>query len=388
MSAGLTPFRIDVADSVLADLKARLTNARWPDELDGVGWDYGATLAAVKHLCTYWLNEFDWRSAEARLNEWPQFTTTIDGQNIHYAHVRSPHDGAFPLVVTHGWPGSIMEFQKIVGPLTNPTEHGGTASDAFHLVIPSIPGYGFSGPTVERGWNVVRVGQAWATLMARLGYERYGAQGGDWGAIITPNVAAADPDHVVGIHLNMVSARPLNPSDLMEGVRPEEADGVRYLGEFQEHETGYQAIQRTRPQTLAYGLTDSPVGLAGWILEKFRQWSDHDRSNPMGVFDAFTLDELCTNLTIYWVTGTINSSCRLYYESAGPGRRPPFPKVSAPTGCALFPFELYRPPRAWADKTYPNITQWTTMERGGHFAALEAPDLLVDDVRAFFRSIR
>lgn len=378
------PFRIDVSDAVLDDLKARLRNTRWPTELPDVGWDYGSTLEATKHLCTYWSEHFDWRSAEAALNKWPQFTTEIDGQQIHYAHIVSPHPDALPLLLTHGWPGSISEFLKIVEPLVNPND----PADAFHLVIPSIPGYGFSGPTNDRGWNVARVARAWAELMNRLGYARYGAQGGDWGAVITPEVAHAAPDRVVGVHVNMVVARPLNPANPMEGVEPNEIEGIRYLAEFQQHEIGYQAIQKTRPQTLAYGLHDSPAGLAGWILEKFRQWSDHDRANPMGVFDAFTLDELCTNLTIYWVTGTIGSSCRLYYETIGPDRTSAGPQVTVPSGCALFPFELYRPPRAWAEARYTDIRQWTKMARGGHFAALEAPGLLVSDVQSFFRMVR
>ena len=379
----ITSFTIDVPETVLADLRERLHRTRWPDQMPGVGWDYGAELTAVQRLCAYWADEYNWTQAQARLNSWPQFTTEIDGQNLHFIHARSKHPDAMPLVVTHGWPGSIAEFEKIIGPLTDPVAHGGSASDAFHVVCPSIPGYGFSGPTTDRGWNVGRVASAIATLMDRLGYARYGAQGGDWGAVITTALGSLDAAHLSGIHLNMVVARPPEGPDRMAGVQPDEMAGLAFMAQFREHETGYQAIQGTRPQTLAYGLTDSPAGLAGWILEKFRQWSDCD-GDP---FTAFTMDELCTNLTIYWVTGTINSSTRLYYETIGPGRRGAAPRVEVPTGAAIFPKELYQPPRVWAEQQY-NITHWSRFERGGHFAAMEQPVLLVDDMRAFFRTVR
>ena len=381
--APFTPFTIDVGVDVIADLRDRLHRTRWPDQLDGTEWVYGTDISALKRLCAYWADEFDWPAAQARLNRWPQLTTTIDGQNVHFVHARSPHPDALPLVVTHGWPGSVAEFEKIIGPLTDPVAHGGDAADAFHVVCPSIPGYGFSGPTHEQGWNVPRVASAVASLMALLGYERYGAQGGDWGAVITTFLGSLDAEHLVGIHLNMVVAGPPAGGDAMVGVLPEEMAGLAHMANFRDHETGYQAIQGTRPQTLAYGLTDSPAGLAGWILEKFRQWSDCD-GDP---FTAFTLDELCTNLTIYWATATINSSMRLYYETLGPGRRTPAPPVSVPTGGAIFPKELYQPARVWADRQY-NITRWTRFSKGGHFAALEQPVALVDDIRAFFRTVR
>ncbi len=376
------PFRIDVSGGVIVDLQDRLHRTRWPDQMPGTEWQYGTELEALRTLCTYWADSYDWRTAEAALNEWPQFTVMIDGQNIHYAHIRSPHADAMPLVLTHGWPGSIAEFLKIVGPLTNPTEHGGQASDAFHVVIPSIPGYGFSGPTTEPGWDVARVARSTAALMAGLGYERYVAQGGDWGAIISSHIGAHDPSHVAGVHINMVVARPPEGNPL-EGVLPEEMSGLASMGNFRDNETGYQEIQKTRPQTLSYGLTDSPAGLAGWILEKFRQWSDCD-GDP---FTVYTFDELCTNIMIYWVTGTINSSTRLYYETLGPGRATPFPRVEVPTGCAVFPKEIYQSPRSWAEKQY-NVQHWSRFERGGHFAAMEQPVALVDDIRAFVRTLR
>lgn len=378
----IRPFRIPVDVSAIIDLRRRLADTRWPDPAPDGGWDYGAELSAVQRLCAYWRDEFDWRAAAARLNQWPQFTTTIDGTNVHFVHVRSPHANARPLLVTHGWPGSIAEFEKIIGPLTDPVAHGGDAADAFHVVCPSIPGYGFSGPTTERGWSTLRVADAWAELMRRLGYERYGAQGGDWGAIITSALGAAHPGPVAGIHINMVVAGPPDPANPLEGVTPEELPGVAHMANFREHETGYQAIQGTRPQTLAYGLTDSPAGLAGWILEKFRQWSDCD-GDP---FSVFTMDQLCTNLSIYWFTGTINSSMRLYYESIGPTRTKMPGKVEVPTGCILFPKELFQAPRVWAASRY-NIQHWTRETSGGHFAAMEKPAELVRDIQKFFRTV-
>lgn len=379
-----SPFTIDVSNSVITDLQQRLHHTRWPDQMPGVGWDYGAELTAVQRLCAYWADEYDWPAAQARLNTWPQFTTTIDDQNVHFIHASSPHADAMPLVVTHGWPGSIAEFEKILGPLTDPVAHGGSAADAFHVVCPSIPGYGFSGPTTTRGWSVQRVARAWAELMANLGYEHYGAQGGDWGAVITSALGVVDAEHLAGIHLNMLVAGPPESADPMDGVNDSEKVGLAAMANFREQGVGYQAIQGTKPQSLAYGLTDSPAGLAGWILEKFREWSDCN-GDP---FTAFTMDELCTNLTIYWATGTINSSCRLYYETIGPGRRAPrSPRVEVPTGAAIFPKELFQPPRVWANNAY-NITHWSRFDRGGHFAALEQPAVLVDDMRAFFRTVR
>jgi microsomal epoxide hydrolase len=379
----LTPFRIDVPEAVLVDLKDRLSRTRWPDQIPGTEWEYGTDVATLRDLCQYWHDEFDWRAAEARLNEWPQFETDVDDLHVHFVHARSPHPDAFPVVITHGWPGSVAEFQKILGPLTDPPAHGGDAADAFHVVAPSMPGYGFSGPTTRRGVDTRAIAEVNATLMARLGYDRYGAQGGDWGAGVSTQLGRHDADHVAGVHLNMVLARPPDPANPTAGVQPDEMELLNRLDTFRREETGYQAIQGTKPQTLAYGLTDSPAGLAGWILEKFRTWSDCSGD----VFSRFTRDELLTNITIYWVTGTINASTRLYRESlrgqgfAGAGR------VEVPTGAAIFPKELFTPPRVWADAAY-NIVRWTPMPSGGHFAAMEEPELLVDDMRAFFRLVR
>lgn len=376
-------FRIDVADAVLADLRERLTRTRWPDPAPHNDPDYGIELEAVQRLCTYWRDEFDWREAEARLNAFPQIRGTIDGTGIHALHVRSPHPNAMALCVIHGWPGSVAEFEHIIGPLTDPVAHGGSASDAFHVVCPAIPGYGFSGPTADRGWDTVRAADAIHTLMGELGYPTYGLQGGDWGSIISSQIAARHGESISGMHLNMVIAFPADAANPLDGVTEAEMADVAAIQAFSKNETGYQAIQGTRPQTLAYGLTDSPAGLAGWILEKFRQWTDCD-GDP---FAAVTMDQLCTNLTIYWATGTINSSTRLYYEALGPRRGAGYPTSNVPTGCAIFPKELYRAPKAWASNRY-DIRHWTRFDRGGHFAAMEQPGPLVGDIRSLFRLVR
>ncbi len=310
----MQPFTIAVPDAVLDDLRDRLARTRWPDQIPGTGWDYGAELGTVQDLCEYWRTTFDWRAAEAELNRWPQFTTDIDDIHVHFIHARSPHPDAMPLCVTHGWPGSISEFGDVLGPLTDPTAHGGDARDAFHVVAPSMPGYGFSGPTTVTGVDIRRVAATNVALMAQLGYVKYAAQGGDWGGIATAHMGQLDPEHLCGIHVNMAIPRPPD-GDAMAGVLPEEMQGLAAMAHFRDHETGYQRIQGTKPQTLAYGLNDSPAGLAGWILEKFRTWSDCGGD----VFSKFTRDQLLTNITIYWVTGTINSSTRLYFESTRSG---------------------------------------------------------------------
>jgi pimeloyl-ACP methyl ester carboxylesterase len=377
MSEAIRPFKIEVPDAVLVDLRERLARTRWPDQIPGAGWDYGTDLAYLKQLCETWRTAYDWRKHEAALNRWPQFETTIDGQRVHFVHAKSKHPGAFPLLLTHGWPGSIVEFQKILPLLTSPE----SPADAFHVVCPSLPGYGFSGPTHERGWDPERIARAEVELMRRLGYLRYGAQGGDWGSLVTGWIGKLDPTHCAGIHLNMLIAPP--PPDGAP-LAPEEQQRIARSASFQNEGTGYQAIQGTKPQTLAYGLTDSPAGLAGWIVEKFRAWSDCHGD----VESAFTRDELLTNLTVYWVTGTINASTRLYYEMRKSARMPfADGPITVPTGVALFPKELYNAPRAWAERVYA-IRHWTVFEAGGHFAAMERPAELAADLRAFFRTVR
>jgi len=385
MSDAISRMRIEVPEEVLDDLRRRLAAARFPDQIPGSGWGYGTDGAYLRELCSYWRDKFDWRAQESLLNRFEHHRTLIGGQNVHFVHARSNVPGALPLVITHGWPGSIFEFHKIIGPLVDPVAHGGKALDAFHVICPSIPGYGFSGPTHEPGWDVRRVAETFAKLMARLGYTKYGAQGGDWGAIITTQLALVDPEHVAGIHLNMVVAGPppgvANP---MEGVSAEEMKGLADMGEFIKNETGYQQIQGTKPQTLGYALNDSPTGLAAWIVEKFRSWSDCGGD----VERRFSKDELLTNIMIYWVTETINSSVRLYCETMRSGRfAASAERVMVPTACSIFPKELYRPPRRWAEAHY-NVMQWTTHASGGHFAALEEPVALVEDLRSFFRKLR
>jgi pimeloyl-ACP methyl ester carboxylesterase len=382
MGDELRPFRVDVPDAVLADLRDRLTRTRWPDQIPGSGWGYGTDLAYLRDLCETWRTSFDWRKQEDRFNRWPHFQTDIDGQQVHFIHARSPEPDALPLIVTHGWPGSVAEFLEVIGPLSDPRAHGGDPADAFHVVCPSIPGYGWSGPTREPGWDIRRVSEAWKTLMARLGYERYGAQGGDWGAIISGDLGLVDPEHMAGIHLNMLLAFP--PADGGRELTAQEQADVDGLTQFLQTGAAYQEIQGKNPQTLGYGLTDSPVGLAAWIIEKFWAWTDND-GNPE---DAVSRDELLTNLTVYWVTNTINSSVRLYCESQRSGRfGPAGARVDVPTGAAVFPKEILKAPRAWAEKAY-DLRRYTRFDRGGHFAALEEPDLLIEDVRAFFRELR
>ncbi len=384
----IRPFTIRVPDAVLADLKARLKNPRIPDALPGDGgtdaWTYGTDVAYLRQLVTYWRDRFDWRAQERALNRFEQFTTTIDGLSIHFIHRRSRQPNALPLLITHGWPGSFVEFAKIIGPLTDPAAHGGRADDAFDVVIPSIPGFGFSEKPRGPGYDPARIGAIKAKLMARLGYQRYGVQGGDWGAIIGTQIALNDASHVAGLHLNMCTGAAPAGGDPNAGLSDAEKERLKVRQAFQAEETGYQQIQGTKPQTIGIALNDSPIGLAAWIVEKFRTWCDCG-GNPETIF---TKDELLTNITLYWATQTAASSARIYYESrhaapvAGGPRR-----VEVPTACADFPKEIIWSPRRWLESRY-NITRWTVMPRGGHFAAFEQPQLFVDDVRAFFRTVR
>jgi pimeloyl-ACP methyl ester carboxylesterase len=379
----IVPFSIRVPDAALDDLKQRLARARFPEPLPPAGWAYGTDLAYLKDLVGYWRDRFDWRAQERRLNQFEQFTTSIDGLPVHFIHRRSKQPNAFPLLVTHGWPGSIVEFTKVIGPLTDPAAHGGRAEDAFDVVMPSLPGFAFSGKPAEPGYDPARIAQMLAKLMARLGYQRYGAQGGDWGAIVNTQVALADPQHVAGLHLNMCTAAAPAGADANAGLSAAEAARMKARQTFQAEETGYQQIQGTKPQTLGIALNDSPVGLAAWIVEKFRTWCDCD-GNPEAIFSR---DELLTNITLYWVTQTAASSARIYYESRHPTSPVNRNRIEVPTACADFPKEIIWSPRAHVATRY-NIVRWTEMPRGGHFAALEQPQLLVDDVRAFFREVR
>lgn len=370
-------FRIDIPPADLDDLRDRLGRTRWPDQLPGVGWDYGIALDDVRELAEYWRTGYDWRVHERQLNSFPQFSTEIDGQAVHFLHVRSAEPGALPLIMTHGWPGSVVEFTEVIGPLTDPRAHGGDPGDAFHVVVPSIPGFGFSGPTRERGWNVNRIARAWDEMMRRLGYSRYGAQGGDWGSGISRELGVIVPEHVIGVHLNTLSP-------YVSGEPPEldarDRERVERLRRFRRTGSGYGAIQSTRPQTVGYGLTDSPAGQLAWIAEKFGEWTD-------GGLTAVDRDQMLTNISVYWLTRTANSSARLYFEAARSGGwGPPVPST-APTGVAVFPEEIAAPVRRLAEQSN-NIVYWSEFDRGGHFAAMEEPDLLLGDVREFFRQFR
>ena len=377
----IVPFKIAVADDVLADLKQRLARTRWPDEIDGSEWDYGVKLGTMKELVAYWQNEYDWRKHERLLNEFDQFTTEIDGLKIHYIHVRSKEKNALPLVLTHGWPGSIYEFYKVIGPLTDPVAHGGKAEDAFHVVCPSLPGFGFSDKTRERGYSVSRMAHIVAKLMARLGYEKYGAQGGDWGAGVSNWLGRYDSEHAIGVHINFPSGGQPTTGDPWEGVTPAERERYEKRNQELQNQKAYAAIQGSRPQTLGFALNDSPAGQAAWIIDKFWVWSDHGGN----LENSFTKDELLTNVMLYWVTQSGPSSARIYFEREQyTGDRK---SGRAPVGVALFPKEINVPPRKWIEAQY-NLVHFTEMPKGGHFAALEQPGLLVDDVRTFFRKVR
>ncbi|WP_392892476.1 epoxide hydrolase family protein [Streptomyces sp. LN699] len=387
LGQGFREFRLDVGEGELDDLRRRLERVRWPDELSGVGWAYGMPLSEVKELVRYWREEYDWRAAEARINGWAQYTTEIDGATVHFAHLRSPEAHATPLLMTHGWPGSFVEFQRVAGPLTDPRAHGGDPADAFHLVLPHIPGFALSGPTTEPGWEFQRVARAFGTLMERLGYARYGVQGGDWGAAVSRELGRVRPANVMGVHLNLLpgagaTSEP-TPEELA-ALDPAErerarASWERYRGWARERQ-GYADIQSTRPQTLAYALNDSPVGLLAWIGEKFAEWSD-----PRTPVDR---DRMLTNVMLYWLTGTVGSAARIYYERAHADYHGQPPEVSrTPTALADFPRDNFIPLRHIAERT-DHIVRWTSYDKGGHFPAMEVPESLVEDVQAFFRQLR
>jgi epoxide hydrolase len=372
-------FQVGIADDDVADLRRRLAATRWPDPAPAEDWEQGTDLAYLRELVDYWRADFDWRVQERRLNDLDHFVTEIDGQRVHFVHARSRHPGALPLVLSHGWPGSIIEFLDVFGPLTDPPD----PADAFHVVAPSLPGYGFSGPVSEPGWHPRRIADAFTALMARLGYARYGVQGGDWGSIVSQNMADLAPDRVAGLHVNFVSVpRPRRDRD--RELDPEERASMDRLAAFQATGAGYSAIQSTKPQTLGYALDDSPTGVAAWIVEKFRAWSDCGGD----VERSFTKDQLLTNVALYWFTRTATSSARLYYEMRRAGRAAlPQAQVDVPTAVANYPGEIGRVPRRWVEHRF-RVTHWVDQPRGGHFAAMEVPDLFVDDLRSFFRTVR
>jgi len=379
------PYKIEIPDSVLDDLKSRLERTRWPDELPGTDWDYGSNLDYVKELVEYWRTKFDWHAQEKLINSFSHFKSEVDGLNIHFIHEKGKGPNPMPLVITHGWPGTFFEMYKVIPMLSDPASHGGDPADAFDVVAPSMPGYGFSDATDKRGLSVLSISDLWAKLMSEnLGYQRFAAQGGDWGARVTAKLGLSHGDKVIGIHTTSTSSptpyQGPGTRELSEAEKAMLAQRVQWLAD----EGGYSHIQATKPQTLSYGLNDSPAGLAAWIVEKYRTWSDCGGD----VESRFTKDELLTTITIYWVTQSINSSTRLYYESFFQAwDLAKDEKIQVPVAIASFPRENSVPLREWAERSF-NIQQWTDMPSGGHFAALEEPDRLVEDIRKFFRGLR
>ncbi len=382
-SPDVRPFTIAATDEDLDDLRRRLRATRWPEAETVDDWSQGIPLSYVRELCRYWADDYDWRAREAALNRFPQFTTAVavadvETIDVHFIHVRSRHDDARPLLMTHGWPGSIAEFQDVIGPLTDPTAHGGDEADAFHVVCPSIPGYGFSSKPTTDGMGVGRIADLWGALMDRLGYDRFFAQGGDWGSLITTVVGVRNPEHCAGIHLTMPIVIPSTMDDLTDI----EQGALDDMEEHRENGTGYSKIQSTRPQTLGYGLTDSPAGQAAWIVEKFHAWTDN-HGHPE---DAVDRDHLLDNVMLYWLPRTAASSARLYWESF---RNPPFDIPKVPIGCSIFPREIFRTSRRWAEAQFGDrLVHFNTLDHGGHFAASEVPEVFVDEVRTCFRAMR
>jgi pimeloyl-ACP methyl ester carboxylesterase len=383
MDQEIVPFRVDAPEAELTDLRRRLQQTRWPEPELVPDWSQGVPLAYLRDLCGYWADGYDWRATESRLNALPQFQTVIDGLNIVFWHVRSSRKDALPLIMTHGWPGSIVEFSKVIGPLSDPGRDG---ADAFHIVCPSLPGYGFSAKPGQTGWGVERIARAWAELMSRLGYRRYGAVGSDWGTSVSASLGQQDRAHVVGLHLIPPLAGP-DPATLGDLTDAERAalDSLRHSAEW---DSGYSAEHATRPQTIGYGLVDSPAALAAWIIEKFWSWADHDGDLSI----VLSRDELLDNLMLYWLPGTGASSARLYWESIRQVNEwisgAAVDTVDVPVGCSIFPRELQRPSRRWAEKRFTDIRYWNEPARGGHFAAFEQPELFTAEVRSFFRLVR
>jgi pimeloyl-ACP methyl ester carboxylesterase len=379
---GIRPFRISVPQAELDDLRERLARTRWTADLPGTGWERGVPAAYLQDLAAYWEKEYDWRAHEAALNAYPQFVTTIDGAQVHFLHVRSAQPDATPLMLLHGWPGSVVEFLDLIGPLTGPAAAGGDPAQAFHLVIPSLPGYGFSGPLTETGWTDGRTAAALVELMDRLGYQRYGVQGGDVGAFIGPLMGRAASDRVIGVHVNALVTFPTGDPADMAALTEAERGRLAAMGEWQQRSGAYLQIQGTRPQTIAHALTDSPAGLLAWITEKFQEWTDPSAALPE---DAVDRDRILTDVSIYWFTGTAGSAAHTYYERFNdPAMWAPKVRSEVPTGVAVFTTDISIRPFA---ARLNNIVHWTEFSRGGHFAALEAPDLLTDDIRAFFGAL-
>jgi len=386
-SNNITPFRISIPEADLEDLQERLNRTRLPDQLNGISWEYGSDLSYMRKVLSYWQEDFDWREQESLLNQFDHFKSEVDGLNMHFIHQRSPNPNAIPLMLVHGWPGSISEFSKIIGPLTDPVSYGGDISDSFHIIAPSLPGFGFSDIPNETGYSPEKIAKILALLMKEIGYEKYAIAGGDWGAIINRHIANHYPERLIGLHSNMILASP--PSDEDQRSQISETENSKRLDRqrYMLNEVAYQQIQGTKPQTLGYGLTDSPLGLASWIIEKFHGWTDMPQGAGGDLNNHFTMDELLTNVSIYWFTNTITSSTRIYYENRNTPQEKPMDFIDVPTGASIFPAEIFITPRAWAEAAY-DLRHWTIMEEGGHFAALEKPELYLEDLRTFFRLLR
>jgi pimeloyl-ACP methyl ester carboxylesterase len=373
------PHRIHIPQADIDDLRARLRNTRWPEKETVDDWTQGTPLAYLQELCGTWAEQYDWRALEERLNSYDQFTTEIDGLSIHFLHVISKHDEARPLVLTHGWPGSIVEFLEVIERLTDPTAHGGTCEDAFHLVIPNLPGFGFSGKPSKPGWGVERTARAWAHLMQELSYDQYFAQGGDWGSAVTTSIGVQDPEHCAGIHVNMPIVGP-DPAT-MDDLSDLEKRALAAMKHYQDWDSGYSKQQSTRPQSVGYGLVDSPAGLAGWIVEKFWAWTDCN-GHPE---NALTRTQILDNLSIYWFTRAGASSARIYWESFAKTSTDP---VLVPSGCTIFPKEIFGASKRWMERRFEKLVYWNEVSQGGHFAAFEQPELFTQEVRAAFRAMR
>ena len=385
--SSITPFEIVVPDAAINDLKTRLQNTRLPDQISETTWEYGTDKTYLTELIDYWENEFDWREQERTLNEFDHFKTQIDEIEMHFIHQRSEHSDAIPLMIVHGWPGSISEFSKIIDPLIDPVAYGGSASDAFHVITPSLPGFGFSSAPTQPGYSPEKIAHILAALMEKIGYQRYAIAGGDWGAIINRYLAFNYPDRLIGLHSNMMLAGPPTDREQRADVTQAEETARAARGAYMQNERAYQQIQGSKPQTLGYGLNDSPTGLAAWIVEKFHGWTDMPQGATGYLDNHFTKDELLTNIAIYWFTGTITSSTRIYYENSKTPIETPLGYINVPTGAAIFPAEIFVTPRAWAESAY-DLRHWSVMTEGGHFAALEKPDLYLNDLQIFFRLLR
>ncbi len=382
MSTAVTPFTVDIPQSELDELQQRLENARWPEQETVEDWSQGIPLSYTREIAQYWASDYDWRRFETKLNSWPQFRTEIEGVDIHFIHRRSPHENALPLIISHGWPGSVVEFHKIIDALADPTSHGGKAEDAFHVVAPSLPGYGFSDKPATTGTSVIKIGTMWGQLMARLGYDRYVAQGGDWGSMITQSMGQTETEHCAAIHINMPIVAP--DPETMDNLTARETEALEAMG-FYKWDSGYSKQQSTRPQTLAYGLSDSPVGQMAWIIEKFYTWMDCEQDGVKHPENILSKDELLDNVMLYWLNNTAASSARLYWESFG---SPNFDPIHMPVGCSIFPGEIFRCSKRWAQKRFSNLIHWNELDKGGHFAAFEQPEVFIDELRTCFQTLR